>query len=92
MIQPWKGKYAEIRINDVDVKNLDEFKTYVSQYTGTELRFLDVHYIASAPVRLFARKQTDIQRYLLNYMGRDRRYTEEFRNCQTFSADFYGKI
>jgi len=61
MIQPWKGKYAEIRINDVDVKNLDEFKTYVSQYTGTELRFLDVHYIASAPVRLFARKQTDIQ-------------------------------
>jgi len=27
--------------------------------------------------------------YLLNYMGRDRRYSELMRNCQTFAADFY---
>ena len=66
------------------------FKSFVGQYTGSELRFKDVHYIASAPVRLYHRKQTDIQRYLLNYMGRDRRYSEQMRNCQTFSADFYG--
>ena len=90
MIAPWKGKYAEIRVNDIHVKSLKEFKMFVNTYTGTELRFLDVHYIASAPVRLFSRRQTDIQRYLLNYMGRDRRYSEEMRNCQTFSADLYG--
>ena len=31
-------------------------------------------------------------RYLLNYMGRDRRYTEKVRNCQAFAADFFGFV
>lgn len=90
MIMPWKGQFAEIRVHDVAARTLDEFKAYVESYTGPELRFLDVNYIMSADVRLFHRRQTDVQRYLLNYMGRDRRYTEEFRNCQTFAADFFG--
>jgi hypothetical protein len=90
MIMPWKGKYAEIRVHDVECKHLEEFKLYVDSFTGTEQRFLDPHFIASGTVRIFSRKQTDIQRYLLNYMGRDRRYSEEYRNCQTFAADFYG--
>lgn len=38
------------------------------------------------------RSKVDIARYLLNYIGRDRRYTEEFRNCQSFAADFYGFV
>ena len=29
---------------------------------------------------------------MLNYMARDRRYTEEFRNCQAFAADFFGFV
>ena len=33
--------------------------------------------------------QDHIARYLLNYMGRDGRYRQEFRNCQTFAADFF---
>ena len=33
--------------------------------------------------------QADIARYLLNYMGRDARYTEKVRNCQAFAADFF---
>lgn len=90
MIMPWKGKFAEIRVHDIACKNLEEFKLYVDSYTGTEQRFLDPHFITSGTVRLSARKQTEVQRYLLNYMGRDRRYAEEFRNCQTFAADFYG--
>jgi hypothetical protein len=90
MIMPWKGQFAEIRVHDVAAKTLGEFKQFVASYTGTELRFRDVHYTMSAPVRLSARAQTDVMRYLLNYMGRDRRYAEEFRNCQTFAADFFG--
>ena len=41
-------------------------------------------------MRLWHRTHEDIARYLLNYMGRDRRYTEKVRNCQAFAADFYG--
>ena len=63
---------------------------YYLIFVKIEQRFLDPHFIASGTVRIFSRKQTDIQRYLLNYMGRDRRYSEQMRNCQTFSADFYG--
>ena len=40
-------------------------------------------------VRLYHRTQADVARYLLNYMGRDRRYTEKVRNCQAFAADFF---
>ena len=36
--------------------------------------------------------QADMARYLLNYMGRDRRYTEKVRNCQAFAADMYSFV
>ena len=40
-------------------------------------------------MRLWHRSQVDVARYLLNYMGRDRRYTETVRNCQAFACDFF---
>ena len=70
--------------------NLAEFQAYLAKYTGPALRFLDPQVTHSAPVRLSHRSQEDIARYLLNYMGRDRRYTEKVRNCQAFAADFFG--
>eukprot|EP00940_MAST-03C_sp_MAST-3C-sp2_P000443 g443.t1 len=100
MIMPWKGMFAEIRCADVEAKNIDEFKKYVRTYEGeltTEmpggtLRFLDADFTHSNQIRLTHRSQEDIARYLLNYMGRDRRYTQEFRNCQAFAADFFGFV
>eukprot|EP00037_Helgoeca_nana_P015805 m.148064 g.148064 ORF g.148064 m.148064 type:complete len:542 (+) comp23189_c0_seq1:99-1724(+) len=90
MICPWAGQFAEVRCHDVKATSLEEFKDFVGEFTGTELRFLDPHFFQSAPVRLAMRHQTDIHRYFLNYVGRDRRYTESFRNCQTFAADCFG--
>ena len=89
MIAPYKGEFAEIRCSDVPATNLDEFKSYVQSYVGDGLRFLDPHFSLSAPVRLSHRSEADVARYLLNYMGRDRRYTEKVRNCQAFAADFF---
>ena len=43
-------------------------------------------------MRLYHRSQADIARYLLNYMGRDRRYTEKVHNCQAFAADFFSFV
>ena len=34
----------------------------------------------------------DVARHLLNYMGRDRRYTEKVRNCQAFAADMFSFV
>jgi hypothetical protein len=56
---------------------------YIAKYTGNMPpgRFVDAHFPLSSPVRLFHRSQADIARYLLNYMGRDRRYTEKVRGA-----------
>ena len=35
------------------------------------------------------RGESDISRYLCNYILNEPQYTEEARNCQTFAADFY---
>ena len=90
MVAPWKGECAEVRCVDVNVKNHVDFQAFVAQYTGVERRFLDPQFTHSAPVRLSHRAQSDIARYLINYMGRDPRYTEKVRNCQAFAADFFG--
>ena len=90
MVAPWKGDLAEIRCVDVFARSLDEFKAYCDRYTGADRRFLDPQFVHSSPVRLAHRGADDIGRYLVNYMGRDRRYTEKVRNCQAFAADFYG--
>ena len=89
MVAPWKGDLAEIRCCDVRARSLDEFKSYMASHTGPEKRFLDPQFPHSAEVRLYHCGAADIARYLLNYMGRDRRYTEKVRNCQAFAADFF---
>lgn len=90
MVAPWKGDLAEIRCVDVYARGLDEFKRYCAKYTGADQRFLDPQFVHSSPVRLAHRSADDIGRYLINYMSRDRRYTEKVRNCQAFAADFFG--
>jgi len=90
MVAPWTWEYAEIRCQDVEAKNLLEFKKFIWKYTGHEHRFVDPKFTHSHDVRLSFRSKDHITRYLLNYIGRDRRYSEVFRNCQTFSADLYG--
>ena len=92
LIMPWKGELAEIRCCDVEARSLDEFKEYIAKYEGPTKRFVDPHFPLSAPVRVFFRQQSHIVRYMLNYMARDRRYTEEFRNCQAFASDFFGFV
>lgn len=92
MILPWKGELAEIRCSDVPAKSLEEFKEYVSMYVGCDKRFLDPHFHLSAYARLSYRSQSDIARYLINYRNRDERYTQEFRNCQTFACDFFSFV
>ena len=36
--------------------------------------------------------QAHIARYLLNYVNNNNEYHEEWRNCQTFAADFVGLL
>ena len=47
----------------------------------------DVNY--SEECKLSYRGESDISRYLCNYILNEPQYTEEARNCQTFAADFY---
>ena len=68
-------------------RNLDDFRAFAAKHDG--VRFVDLTFAESGPLRLCHRSQKDIARYLLNYMGRDRRYTEKVRNCQAFAADFF---
>lgn len=89
-ILPWINELAEIRAQDVPARNVKEFQEFLQSYTGPEKRFLDPQVQHSGPVRLRHRSQEDIMIYLLNYIQRDRRYTEKFRNCQAFAADLYG--
>ena len=94
MIAPWHGDLAEVRVHDVPARTPEEFNEYLTEFTGSDLRFVDPHFAGreskhSGFVRLTFRRQDHIARYLLNYMGRDGRYREEFRNCQTFAADFF---
>ena len=81
----WTNSSSESQVPIASVRylpftSLPCIRRYVAKYTGNERgkgRFLDPHFSHSAPVRLFHRSQPDIVRYLLNYMGRDRRYTEK---------------
>jgi hypothetical protein len=92
MIMPWKGHFAELRCADVEANSLEAFIAYMKQYDGPTLRFLDPQVQHSADVRLWHCSKSDIARYLLNYMGRDRRYTEQSRNCQSFASDFFSFV
>ena len=59
------------------VQGSSSLVTSLLGFVGPELRFIDPHFDLSAPVRLNHRGQTDVMRYLINYAGRDRRYTEK---------------
>lgn len=89
MIAPWLPHLAEMRCSDVPARNLAEFQAYMDEHTGPGKYFLEPSFQYSGPVRLTWRSQADIMRYLLNYMGRDRRYNKFARNCQYFAADFF---
>lgn len=82
MVAPWKGENAEIRVVDMRHTSFEQFRGYLDKYTGTHKRFLAPALQHTADVRLSYNCQSDIMRFLLNYIGRDRRYAEEFRNCQ----------
>lgn len=92
MICPWRMTQSEIRCYDVPAKNLNEFRTFMSQYNEaaptTERRFTDVRYTFSHPARLTFRSKVHVAQYLLNYILRDSSYGDLNRNCQTFAADF----
>lgn len=92
MVGPWMGQFAEVRCADIKAKDVKEFKQYLDDMTGADLRFLVPEIIDSQPIRISHNSQDDIMRYLINYVSRDRDYTEEFRNCQSFAADFFGFI
>mmetsp|Transcript_26534 Transcript_26534/g.64671 ORF Transcript_26534/g.64671 Transcript_26534/m.64671 type:complete len:484 (+) Transcript_26534:125-1576(+) len=85
MIQPWLSSASEIRLYDIESRNLDEFKQYIEKYVGS--RFTDPHYTFSHPARLFYRSRSHIAQYLINYISRDGNYSEIDRNCQTLAAD-----
>lgn len=90
MVMPWKSHLSEIRCIDVPARNLDEFKSFMARHGGHEGRFVDPHYTFSHDVRLTFRSKDHIATYLLNYIRRDRTYSEIRRNCQTFAADLCG--
>lgn len=90
MVLPWKSELAEIRCYDHQARNIEEFKQYLKQYEGPFGRFVDWVVHASYPVRLRHRTQADVMQYLCDYITRDRTYSEKFRHCQAFAADFLG--
>jgi len=91
MIVPWQTQFSETRCFDLPhSKNFAEFKNYMNKYTGPNLRFLDPQYTYSNPCRLTFRTKQHIAQYLYNYVRRNPTYSELNRNCQTFTADFYG--
>lgn len=88
MILPWKDTLSEIRCIDVPAKSLEDFLSFMKEYTGKDKRFLDVQVTFSHDVRLSFNYRDHIAQYLINYVRRGRTYSEIRRNCQTFAADF----
>lgn len=86
MIHPWKSNLSEIRVYDVNVKNLDEQLEFMEKNVG--YRFLDVQVTLSHPVRLTFCSKENVAQYIINYIRRGKTYSEIRRNCQTFAADF----
>jgi len=92
MVMPWREDLAEIRCSDVQAVNLDEFKSYVQQYTGHDHRFVDPQFPHSGSVRLSRRSQLDIMEYLYNYMAKERKFDVRYRSCQTFACDLFSVL
>jgi len=89
-ILPWKETMSEIRVHDVPFPEVESFLGYMNRYDGHSGRFVDIRRTFSHDVRLTYRSRRNVATYLLNYIRRDRTYSEMRRNCQTFAADLCG--
>lgn len=94
---PWEPTRSEVRIIDIPVKNVEEFKQYLNQYTGPTLRFLDPKVKFSEKVLLRDRSKPALCRYMINRMMANQDYSEpsitsgsKGYNCQTFAASLFG--
>ena len=88
---PWVPEQAEIRCSDIPARTMQDLNEFIAEWTGPGCFFIDPQFQYSGDVRLahpLASREM-IARYLLNYMGRDRRYSKIARNCQYFASDFY---
>ena len=87
---PWRVELSELRVIDVPQRSAAEFLAFMHAHSGRTKRFLEPVIAHSAAVRVTFRSQAAILRYLLNYGRHEPRYSEKWRNCQTFAADFFG--
>jgi len=91
MVLPWKSTLSEIRVTNVPFRNKDDFmEHYMNKYEGHQGRFVDTNCSFSHEVRLSFHRRSHIATYLVNYILRDKTYSEMKRNCQTFAADLCG--
>lgn len=90
MILPWKETTSEIRVHDVPCRDVGAFLSFMKNNEGHTGRFVDIQHTFSHETRISYRSRRNIATYLLNYIRRDRTYSEIRRNCQTFAADFCG--
>jgi len=90
-VLPWKSMLSEIRVTNVPFKDKEDMITnYMNKYEGHQGRFVDTNCSFSHEVRLTFNKRSHIATYLVNYILRDKTYSEMKRNCQTFAADLCG--
>merc|ERR1712194_513862 len=91
LVLPWKNTLSEIRVTNVPYRNKDDFVTnYMKQYEGPQGRFMDISVSFSNEVRLTFNARSHIATYVLNYILRNKTYSEMRRNCATFAADLCG--
>lgn len=90
-VLPWKLTLSEIRVTNVPFKDKEDLITnYMNKYEGHQGRFVDINCSFSHEVRLTFNRRSHIATYLVNYILRDKTYSEMKRNCQTFAADLCG--
>lgn len=91
MILPWKSTLSEIRVTNVPFVNKDDLiQNFMKKHDGHRGRFVDTNCSFSHEVRLTFNLRSHIATYLVNYILRDKTYSEMKRNCQTFAADLCG--
>jgi len=91
LVLPWKSRLSEIRITNVGYRNKGDFvANYMEKYAGHQGRFVDVTCSFSNEVRLTFNARSHVITYVLNYILRNKTYSEMRRNCATFAADLCG--
>ena len=82
LVLPWKSTLSEIRITNVPYRDKDDFVAeFMEPYEGHRGRFVDINCSFSNEVRLTFRKRSHIITYVLNYILRNKTYSEMRRNC-----------